>query len=146
MVIPLFLVFCLLAGAALAASFSDDPAAINQAALSVMKLEIYDENRDLIATGSGFVAFDNRHLVTNYHVVEDSYQVAAYNDAGEKYILKGVAIADRDKDIAIMEFYSPTDIPPLELNVTASTLYKWREMILADVLMAAVQAGVLRPF
>ena len=34
----------------------------------------------------------------------------------------------------------------LELNVSPSTLYKWREMILADLLMAAVQAGVLKPF
>ncbi len=34
----------------------------------------------------------------------------------------------------------------LELNVSPSTLYKWREMILADLLMAAVQAGVLRPY
>ena len=34
----------------------------------------------------------------------------------------------------------------LDLNVSPSTLYKWREMILADVLMAAVQIGVLKPF
>ena len=34
----------------------------------------------------------------------------------------------------------------LDLNVSPSTLYKWREMILADLLMAAVQAGVLKPF
>ena len=34
----------------------------------------------------------------------------------------------------------------MELNVSPSTLYKWRELILADLLMAAVQAGVLRPF
>ena len=34
----------------------------------------------------------------------------------------------------------------LELNVSPSTLYKWRETILADLLLAAVQAGVLRPF
>ncbi len=34
----------------------------------------------------------------------------------------------------------------LELNVSPSTLYKWREMILADLLMAAVQSGVLRPY
>lgn len=113
--IPL-LVLCLLAGAACAASFSDDPAAINEAALSVMKLEIYDSSRDLIATGSGFVAFDNRHLVTNYHVIEDSDEVVAYNDSGEKYVLKGVTVADRDKDIAILEFYSPTDLTPLKLN------------------------------
>ena len=34
----------------------------------------------------------------------------------------------------------------LELNVSPSTLYKWREAILADLLLAAVQAGVLKPF
>lgn len=34
----------------------------------------------------------------------------------------------------------------LALNVSPSTLYKWREMILADLLMAAVQIGVLKPF
>ena len=34
----------------------------------------------------------------------------------------------------------------MELNVSPSTLYKWREMILADLLMAAVQVGVLKPF
>ena len=34
----------------------------------------------------------------------------------------------------------------LDLNVSPSTLYKWREMILADLLMAAVQVGVLKPF
>ena len=34
----------------------------------------------------------------------------------------------------------------LELNASPSTLYKWREMILADLLLAAVQAGVLKPY
>ncbi len=34
----------------------------------------------------------------------------------------------------------------LELNVSPSTLYKWRETILADLLLAAVQAGVLKPY
>ena len=34
----------------------------------------------------------------------------------------------------------------LQLNVSPSTLYKWRETILADLLLAAVQAGVLKPF
>jgi hypothetical protein len=34
----------------------------------------------------------------------------------------------------------------LEMNVSPSTLYKWRELILADLLLAAVQAGVLKPF
>lgn len=34
----------------------------------------------------------------------------------------------------------------MELNVSPSTLYKWRELILADLLLAAVQAGALKPY
>ena len=116
------LLLCLLAGAACAASFSDDPVAINEAAKSVMKLEIYDGNRDLLGTGSGFVAFDNRHLITNQHVVRDAEQIVAYSDSGEKYILMGVTIEDERRDIAILEFYSPTNLEPLELNETGSAM------------------------
>ena len=44
--------------------FRSDPDAIEVAAQSVLMLEVYDANDDLIATGSGFVAFNNRTIVT----------------------------------------------------------------------------------
>ena len=53
--------------------FSGDIDAIDRAAKSVLMLEVFDENDQLFATGSGFVAFDNSTLVTNYHVGIPTY-------------------------------------------------------------------------
>ena len=105
-----------LAPAWAADGFSNDADRINAAARSVLKLEVYDRDNDLIKTGSGFVAFDNRHLVTNYHVADEADKILAYSDTGDPYIIFDVCIGDSVKDIAILQFFSPTDLAPLELN------------------------------
>ncbi|MDD6884558.1 MAG: hypothetical protein PUD50_12710, partial [Eubacteriales bacterium] len=65
-----FLLLALFVGqAAVAETFSNDPAAIQEAAQSVMLLELYCDD-ECIGTASGFVAFDNKTLITNYHVIE----------------------------------------------------------------------------
>ena len=121
-ILALCLALALLAQAALAASFSTDPEAINRAALSVMKLEIYGSDRELKSTGSGFVAFADDVLVTNYHVVRGAAYVAAYSDGGERYMAAYVLAADEAKDIAILAFSSPTGIEPLTLDETGGAL------------------------
>lgn len=109
---------CLFAGPAFAENdFINDPIAINNAAKSVLMLEIYDDQDDLIATGSGFVAFNNKTLVTNYHVIEGADYILANSDGNvEQYIIMKVLIADSEKDIAIVSFFSPTDLVPLTLS------------------------------
>ena len=121
-VIGIVLSICLAMTAAFADSFCNDANEINRAALSVMMLEVLDSNMNPVATGSGFVAFDNRHLITNYHVIEGASMVIAYSDVGEKYIITDADVVDPDKDIAIVEFYSPTDLVPLRLNETGSVI------------------------
>ncbi len=120
MLVIVLMVFCL--SEAHATGFSDNPAEINKAAQSVMMLEVYDKNGDLIATGSGFVAFDNRHVVTNYHVAEDADIIYAYSDSGDPYIIMDVCIADSIKDIAVLQFFSPTDLSPLALNESGEAI------------------------
>ena len=115
-VVCIVLAICLATASASAAPFSSDTDGINRAALSVMMLEILDGSMNTMGTGSGFVAFDNRHLITNYHVIEGASMMIAYSDTGEKYMIMDVDIVDREKDIAIVEFYSPTDLVPLQLN------------------------------
>lgn len=56
-------------------SFQTDYEAIDRAAQSVFLLEVYNESNEAIATGSGFVAFDNATLITNEHVIEDAAYV-----------------------------------------------------------------------
>ena len=73
---------------------------------SVLMLEVYSGG-ELIATGSGFCAFDNRTLVTNYHVIKGADSVIAYSDSGDPYFIFHVLTTDADRDIAILSFFSP---------------------------------------
>ena len=104
--------FCMLFSAAYAEDFSDNPDEIENKALSVLMLEIYDDDKE-IATGSGFVMFDNMTLVTNYHVIEDATIIVADSDDGYQYFITKVLIADEKKDIAILQFMTPTVMQPL---------------------------------
>lgn len=97
-------------------SFSSNPDAIEKAAQSVLMLEVFDADDKLIGTGSGFVAFDNRTIVTNYHVIDGAAWVRANSDLGYQYMVTKVLIADEEKDLAICSFMSPTDLMPLELD------------------------------
>ena len=112
------LTLCLLLPACALAEtgFSSDPDAIERAAKSVLMLEVYDADNELLATGSGFVAFDNRTLVTNYHVIEDADWMVANSDDGYEYMVTKVLVADEAKDIAICGFMSPTDLTPLTFS------------------------------
>ena len=118
----LILVFTFLTSAAVAAGFCSNPKQINDAALSVLMLEVYDKDNQLLATGSGFCAFSNRYLVTNAHVIEGADYVFAYSDIGDPYMVSKVLALDVDKDIAICQFFSPTDLKPLELDTDGGTL------------------------
>lgn len=101
---------------AFADSFVSDPDWVEKTSLSVLMLEVYDDSSNLIATASGVVLFDNRTLVTNYHVIEEAASIIAYNDNNDRYLLLDVLIADKNKDLAILYFWSPTDMQPLPLN------------------------------
>ncbi len=105
-----------------AVSFLDDYQAIEQVAKSVLMLEVYDRQNELLCTGSGFVAFDNRTLITNYHVMEGAEIIKAYTDDGDYYRLDSVISADKDRDIAILRFESPSVIQPLTLHENAELL------------------------
>jgi undecaprenyl diphosphate synthase len=90
--------------------FSGDIDAIDRAAKSVLMLEVFDENDQLFATGSGFVAFDNSTLITNYHVVEDSSWIRANSDDGYQYTVTKIYVADEEKDIEFKFIGEPAEL------------------------------------
>ena len=96
-----FILLCSIQVALAEEGFSENPEAINEAAKSVLMLEVFDKENELIATGSGFVCFNNRTLVTNYHVIEGADMIIANSDEGYQYIVFDVLIADKQKDIAV---------------------------------------------
>ena len=105
-------VFCL--GMAKAGGFSGNPDQIEEKIKSVVMISTFDKDNQPIATGSGFMAFDNMTVVTNYHVISDAYSIMAESDDGYYYIVTGIKIADAEKDIAILQLMTPTVMPPLE--------------------------------
>lgn len=102
---------------AMARVFSEDLEAINNAAKSVLLLFVYDSEDNIIGTGSGFVAFDCETLVTNNHVIEGADWILAISDAEYQYMVTKVIAADAHRDIALLEFMSPTDMAPLPLRL-----------------------------
>lgn len=102
---------------AYASGFSQDPDRIEQAAKSVLMLEVYNRQGKLLATGSGFVAFDSSTLVTNYHVIDEksTYEIIAIGDDDRRYSITKVFCADEEADIAILGFKDKTSLEPLPL-------------------------------
>lgn len=115
----LICVCCVGTSVAISQPFSSDVDSINQAALSVLMLDVFDKENKLIRSGSGFVAFDNYTLITNEHVVEDAALIIGSSDAGNQYMITKLIAVDEKKDIAILEFFSPTDLSPLLLRDNA---------------------------
>ena len=101
---------------AFADGFCNDPDAIETAVQSVLMLEIFDKNNNEIATGSGFLMFDNMTLITNYHVIENASTIIADSDDGYQYFVTKVLIAVKENDIAILQFMTPTIMQPLEYS------------------------------
>ncbi len=97
-------------------SFSRDPDAIEEAINSVLFIVIFDKDDELIATGSGFIAFTNRTIVTNYHVVEGAENVYAVDEKDNFFVIDRIIAADEEKDIAILSFKSTINLTPLRLN------------------------------
>lgn len=108
----IFTITCFLFPIVCVAELSKSPDLIEEKALSVLMLEVFNGD-ERVATGSGFVMFDNMTLVTNYHVIEDATIIMADSDDGYQYFITKVLITDKEKDIAILQFMTPTIMKPL---------------------------------
>lgn len=100
-------------------AFSDDPEAIAAASKSVVKLNCYDESDTLLATGSGFTAFEQGVIITNCHVLEAGVKrIEIVTESGEKCdIARGIAVSV-ERDIAILYYFpqlATFDLPLLPI-------------------------------
>ncbi len=97
--------------------FMDDTAAINEVAASVVKLNCFNKKGELIATGSGFAAFEDGIIITNYHVIANGvYSVTAELEGGMFFGVDWVIAYDEAKDIAILKTNTKTNLPLLPLG------------------------------
>lgn len=101
--------------------FSENTAAIEKAASSVVKIYCYDHEGNETATGSGFVAFDSRTVVTNYHVMESAYTCKISTDEDKTYEAENVLAYSKEQDIAIIKLKSSTNLKVLKLGDSDKT-------------------------
>ena len=100
-------------GFAEATPFADNPDAIDQAAASVVELDVFDAEGELLARASGFVAFSERMVVTAAHVVSGMDHLYVCTEQGGKYLVEETAIVDPDADVALCILPKDAALPPL---------------------------------
>lgn len=110
-------------GAESNAPFMNNYEAIDRAAQSVFLLKVFDEQGNLIKTGSGFVVFDDGVVVTNEHVIDGAAYVVAYSDQyGKSYKITDLIAVDQQMDIAVLKVDGEVDAEPLSIDGTKKLL------------------------
>ena len=69
---------------------------------SVVMIEIYNDNNNLISTGSGFCAYETNYIVTNFHVIEGAYSIKVITDEKKEYKVNDIVIFNKKEDLAII--------------------------------------------
>jgi SLAP domain-containing protein len=87
---------------------------------SVLIVYVYDTNRAQISSGSGFIAFDDITLVTNYHVIEGGAYIEAVSEDDVIFTVAGILYANESQDIAVLQLERPTGLPVLEIDDSMS--------------------------
>ena len=83
---------------------------------SVLYLEAYDDKDEFLWNASGFLMDTPNTIVTNYHVIEDAYEIVAYTDDMQEYCSMFTVLAyDEDADLAILWCDTPFSAAPLPL-------------------------------
>ena len=131
--ISFLLVLCLLVslpvGAIAKTPFFDDKKAIAQAAESVLMLTCYDKNGNAVATGSGFLAFEDGIIITNYHVIKGSISaIKANTEDGMYFDIDGILCYDESADVAILKTNAKTRLDLLRL-ASSSALDKGSRVV-----------------
>lgn len=95
---------------------------------SVVLLEIYDDENNAIASGSGFFIYDDKTIVTNYHVITDAYSIKAITNDNQKIEINKLTGYNSEADIAILSCNSSTYIEPIKL-IESKDLKQGQEVI-----------------
>ncbi len=80
---------------------------------SIAEIITYDKSGNEFALGSGFVYSADGKIITNYHVIEESYS-AKVNVNGKTYTVSKVLAYDKDIDIAVLKI-DATNLPVIPI-------------------------------
>lgn len=75
---------------------------IEQIKDSVVMIEAYNAQNELIGTGSGFCAYEDNWIVTNFHVIEGARWLAVITDEGNKLDVMNIEVFNKKDDLAVL--------------------------------------------
>ncbi len=115
--------------------FIADPVRIEEAAASVVYLEVYDRSGSRISSASGFVAFDPPVLVTAWHAIVNMASMRVWRDDGTVFTVDRLLDGDEAADIVLCALPEDAGVPPLPVSTDPPLRGE-------DVLVIASRAGV----
>ena len=83
---------------------------------SVVQIYVYDEEEQVLATGSGTIVFEDDVLITNAHVVEGNHRLEVISENDIEYVVDGIIGYNKVKDIAILKLKHNEDLKPLDVQ------------------------------
>ena len=87
---------------------------------AVVSIEVFDDEKNLTGTGSGFFVSDDGLLVTNYHVIEKANRAVAKTATGDEFSIERAAYVDQKNDLAVLApAILPGKVPFLRLGKSA---------------------------
>ncbi len=90
--------------------------ALTQLSKSMVALYVYDSYFSYIGSGSGFLAFADDLIMTNFHVVAGAAQVLVLTSNDASYWVESVVHADESRDLALLRLEEATGLPVLPIG------------------------------
>jgi serine protease Do len=114
----LFLTFIFSIAAFSSSLAQEDLAAIvKKVQPSIIFIQTYDEEGEVIAQGSGFFVSEEGDVITNFHLVEGAKNAAIKTATGKVYLVKKVAAEDKEGDLARLSVdISRNEVRPLPIS------------------------------
>ncbi len=76
---------------------------------SVVMIQTFDDSGELLATGSGFCAYEKNYIVTNFHVIEGAHSIEVTTDNREVTNVRKIIIFNKKDDLALLEIDGSLD-------------------------------------
>jgi S1-C subfamily serine protease len=126
---------------------TDVPALVQRAKPAVVEILTFDQQNDLLKSGTGFFISPDGILLTNYHVISGGSGIIAKTPTGAVYILKSVVSYSEAHDVAELQFLT-TDAPYLTLGHSSGAVEGQRVLVIGNPvgLEGTVSEGIISAF
>jgi serine protease Do len=126
---------------------TDVSALVQRAKPAVVEILTFDQQNNLLKTGTGFFISPDGLLLTNYHVISGGSSIMAKTPTGAVYFLKSVLSASKTYDVAKLQFFA-TDVPYLTLGSSSGAIEGQRVLVIGNPegLEGTVSDGIISAF